>query len=237
VGYRGTAYAGWAAQPGQTTVQSVIEAALARAFGHPVRAIAAGRTDAGVHADGQVVSFSTTAGLPTSALPHVMPQWLPPDVWPIEAADVAAGFDARRAARRRWYRYAVWRGSVPPSGWHGRALAHPEDLDLSAMRAASRSLLGKHDFAAFATQPPPERSTTRTVVAADWLELGPLLMFEVCADGFLKQMVRSLVGSMLWVGGKHRTPEQFAAALANADRRAAGPNAPAHGLTLSRIEY
>jgi tRNA pseudouridine38-40 synthase len=175
--------------------------------------------------------------MPPSALVSVLPRWLPPDVWPIEASDVAGGFDARRSAKRRWYRYVVWRGSVPSSTWHGRALAQHQPLDLAAMRVASRSLLGQHDFAAFATQPAHERSTARTVYAADWLELGPLAVFEICANGFLKQMVRGLVGSLLTVGRKDRTPEQFTAALATADRRAAGPNAPAHGLTLSRIEY
>jgi len=214
-----------------------VEAGLAQALQHPVHAVAAGRTDAGVHADGQVVSFATKSSVPASALVSVLPRWLPPDVWAIDAFDVVAGFDARRSAKRRWYRYAVWRGLVPSSEWHGRALAHPESLDLAALRTAARAILGQHDFAAFATEPPPGRSTVRTVYAADWLELGPLLVFEVCADGFLKQMVRGLVGSMLWVGRKHWTPARFASALATADRRAAGPNAPAHGLTLSRIEY
>ena len=111
-------------------------------------------------------------------------------------------------------------------------------LDLGAMRDASRSLLGRHDFASLVTRPSRRTATTRTIFAADWLQLGPsLLLFEVCADAFLKQMVRAIVGSLLWVGTGRWTPTEFAVALAATDRRAAGPNAPAVGLTLHHIEY
>jgi tRNA pseudouridine38-40 synthase len=172
-----------------------------------------------------------------AGLVRALPQWLPSDIWPISASDVAPTFDARRSARRRWYQYAVWQSDPPPSAWQGRALAVPELLDLAAMRVAARSLLGRHDFAALVTDPPPKGSTVRTVYAADWLSRGPLATFEICADAFLKQMVRAIVGSLLWVGRDHWTVERFCSALASTDRRAAGPNAPPLGLTLSRIEY
>jgi tRNA pseudouridine38-40 synthase len=237
VGYRGTAYAGWAVQAGQVTVQSTLEAGLAEALGHPVHATAAGRTDAGVHADAQVLSFETTSTMPSSSLVQVLPRWLPHDIWPIEASDARASFDARRAARRRWYRYALWRGEVPTSNWHGRSLVVTDDLDVRAMRNAARSLLGKRDFGGFATQPPSGGSTKRTVFAADWLEYGPLLQFEIAADAFLKHMVRGIVGGLMWVGRGHWTIDQFTQAIETADRRDAGPNAPPIGLTLFRIEY
>jgi len=224
-------------QPGQVTVQSTLEAALGALFGHAVHAIAAGRTDAGVHADGQVVSFETSSSIPTDGLVRALPQWLPTDIWPIEASDVDAAFDARRSAARRWYRYAVWRGPTPPATWQGRALAVDSALDIAPMRRVVRSLLGRHDFASFASDLPAERSTTRTVFAADWLALGPLALFEICADAFVKHMVRGIVGSLLWVGSGHWTPDAFRAALAARDRRAGGPNAPPLGLTLARIEY
>ena len=106
------------------------------------------------------------------------------------------------------------------------------------MRDASRALLGRHDFASLVTRPSRRTSTTRTVFAADWLEVSPsLLIFEICADAFLKQMVRAIVGSLLWVGAGRWSPPDFAAALAATDRRAAGPNAPAVGLTLHHVEY
>jgi tRNA pseudouridine38-40 synthase len=237
-GYRGTRYAGWSRTPGQPTVQATLEAALASALGHPVRATAAGRTDAGVHADGQVVSFETSSSIPCDGLQRVVQQRLPEDVWIVDAGEAPPDFDARRSAVRRWYRYAIWRSGVPPAAWQGRCLEEPRALDVDAMRVGARDLLGRHDFASLVTRPSVERSTLRTVFVADWLEVSrSLLLLEICADAFLKQMVRAIVGSLLWVGLAHWTPEQFATALAQADRRAAGPNAPAVGLTLHRIEY
>jgi tRNA pseudouridine38-40 synthase len=190
-----------------------------------------------VHADGQVVSFETTSPIPAEGLVRALPQWLPVDIWPIEAEDVDVAFDARRSALRRWYRYAVWRGPTPSAAWHGRALAVSESLDLSNMRAAARCLLGRRDFASLANDVPTERATLRTVLAADWLACGPLALFEICADAFLKHMVRGIVGSLLWVGSGRWTPDEFRTALDAHDRRAGGPNAPAMGLTLARIEY
>jgi tRNA pseudouridine38-40 synthase len=203
-----------------------------------VRVTAAGRTDAGVHAEAQVVSFDTTSSISVDGLRRVMDRWLPGDLWLVEASEVTADFNARYAARRRWYRYAIWRSGVPPAAWQGRCLASHERLDVSAMRQAARALIGRHDFASLAPRPPAGESTVRTVFAADWLERdAQLLIFEICADAFLKQMVRTIVGGLIWVGTTRWTAQQFATSLATADRRAAGPTAPAAGLTLHRIEY
>jgi tRNA pseudouridine38-40 synthase len=236
VGYRGTHYAGWGLQPGQPTVQAAVESALGAALGHDVRVTAAGRTDAGVHADGQVLSFDTSSTITPDGLGRVLGTRLPPDIWVAESCETTAGFDARRSAKRRWYRYALWRGHAPSTEWHAQALAHTEPLDLTAMREAASSLLGTHDFASFATQ--HVGTTQRTLFAADWRQVNAsLLLFEVCATGFLKHMVRGVVGSLLWVGGGRWSPTEFERALKATDRRAAGPNAPAHGLTLHRIDY
>jgi tRNA pseudouridine38-40 synthase len=171
----------------------------------------------------------------------VLPRWLPDDVWVVDVADVSPDFDARRSVVRRWYRYAIWRRGVPPAAWQGRCLVAPEDVeafDVPAMRCAAKNLLGGHDFASFATRPSAGQSTIRTVFVADWLQISAaLLLFEICADAFLKQMVRSIVGSLMWVGNGHWTPEHFATAVSSTDRRAAGPNAPAVGLSLHRIDY
>ena len=238
LGYRGTRYAGWSRTPGQATIQATLETVLASVVGHPVRATAAGRTDAGVHADGQVVSFETSSPIPCDGLRRVVQQQLPDDIWVVGVDEVAPEFDARRSAVRRWYRYAIWRAGVPTSAWQGRCLEAPQALDAEAMRAGARALLGRHDFASLVTRPSAERSTLRTVFAADWLEVSvSLLLFEICADAFLKQMVRAIVGSLMWVGTARWTPEHFAAAVSKADRRAAGPNAPPVGLSLYRIEY
>jgi tRNA pseudouridine38-40 synthase len=191
-----------------------------------------------VHADAQVVSFDTSSSMSTNGLRRVLPRWLPDDVWIVDLADAGPGFDARRSAVRRWYRYAVWCRGVPASAWHGRCLVTPDPLDVGAMRRAATSLLGRHDFGSFATRARVVQSTTRTVFAADWLQINAaLLVFEMCADAFLKQMVRTIVGSLMWVGSGRWTAEQFATAVSSADRRAAGPNAPAAGLSLHRIDY
>jgi tRNA pseudouridine38-40 synthase len=240
LGYRGTRYAGWAVQTRsqRPSIQSTVEAALASALGHTVRVTAAGRTDAGVHADAQVVSFDTTSTVPTEGLRHVLPRWLPDDIWVVDVAAAAPDFDARRSALRRWYRYVIWRASVVPPTWQGRALVDTQPLDLPAMRSAAVSLLGRRDFASLVTRPSRRGSTQRTVFAADWLEVNSsLLIFEICADAYLKQMVRTIIGSLLWVGSGRWKPDHFATALKHSDRRAAGPNAPAIGLSLHRIEY
>jgi tRNA pseudouridine38-40 synthase len=243
LGYRGTRYAGWAIQAasktrGRPTVQGTLEDALAEGLGHPVRVTGAGRTDAGVHAEMQVVSCDTSSRITANGLRRVLERWLPDDVWIVDVADAASDFDARRSAVRRWYRYAVWRTGVPSSAWQGRCLIEGQSLDLVEMRRGARALLGRHDFAALATRPSAGQSSVRTVYAADWLQVSQsLLVFEICADAYLKQMVRTIVGSLLWVGTGHWTVEQFEYALQSADRRASGPNAPPSGLSLYRIDY
>jgi tRNA pseudouridine38-40 synthase len=245
LGYRGTRYAGWAVQSpsrtrGRPTLQATLETALGEALGHPVRVTAAGRTDAGVHADAQVVSFDTSSTMKAAGLRRVLQRWLPDDLWIVDVAEAPSSFDARRSVLRRWYRYAIWRGGVPPTSWQGRCLVVDggAPLDLAAMRRGATALLGRQNFAALATSRPPGQSTERTIFAADWLHISrSLLLFEVCADAFLKQMVRTIVGSLLWIGAGRWTVERFTAAIASADRRAAGPNAPAVGLSLHRIEY
>lgn len=223
-------------QSHRVSVQSVFESALAQTLGHTTRVTAAGRTDAGVHADGQVVSFATSSSIPPQGLREVLPHALPDDIWVVDAAEAADDFDARGSARRRWYRYAVWRGEAASPAWQGRSVCHPDTLDLPSMRRAAVQLLGRHDFRGVSS-PPPGRSTLRTVLAADWLDLAPLAAFEICADAFLTHMVRGIVGGLLLVGSGRWTAEQFAAALSTRDRRDGGPNAPAVGLTLTRIDY
>jgi tRNA pseudouridine38-40 synthase len=238
LGYRGTRYAGWGIQPHQRTLQGTVESALSDALGHQVRITAAGRTDVGVHAEGQVISFDTASPITPEGLHRVLGTRLPEDVWVHSVEDAEPTFDARRSARRRWYRYALWRHGSPGAASRGRCLQHPDPLDLRPVRRATRSLFGRHDFAALVTSPSRPSSTVRTVFAADWLEVSPsLTVFEICADAFLKQMVRAIVGSLLWVGTGHWQPEHFSAALESRDRRAMGPNAPAIGLTLHHIDY
>jgi tRNA pseudouridine38-40 synthase len=243
LGYNGSRYAGWAIQSpsrtrGRPTLQGTLEVALGQALGHPARVTAAGRTDAGVHADAQVVSFDTSSTISTLGLQRSLPRWLPDDLWLVDASEAPPAFDARRSARRRWYRYAVWRHDAPSTAWHGRCLVETQPLDVGAMRRGAEALLGRQDFAALVSEPPPDQTTQRTIFAADWLQVTrALLVFEVCADAFLKHMVRAIVGSLLWVGAGRWTAQQFTTALATADRAAIGPNAPAIGLSLHRVDY
>ena len=248
IGYRGTRYAGWARQrsgrtAGRPTVQETLEDVLATVLGHPVHTIAAGRTDAGVHANAQVVSLDTSARIPADGVRRRLEALLPDDIWVLAVTDVDRRFDARRSAVRRWYQYAIWQGTRPEMGWRGRCLLHPAPLDVHTMRRAAQALLGRHERTSLtgrrAQDERPSRSLIRTVYAADWLsfEPAPLLLFQICADAFVRQMVRAAVGSLVWVGEGRWTPERFAEALVARDRRAAGPTAPAHGLTLWKIEY
>jgi tRNA pseudouridine38-40 synthase len=219
-------------------VQGALEKALSQSLGHELRVTAAGRTDAGVHADAQVVSFDTSSTISIDGLSRVLERWIPDDLWIVDLAEASPDFDARRSAVRRWYRYAIWRHCSPPTAWQGRCLVDRQPLDLAAMRRGAQALLGRHDFAALATESPPRQWTQRTIFAADWLQISrSLILFEVCADAYLKQMVRAIVGSLLWVGNGHLTTDQFASALASTERSAVGPNAPAVGLSLHRIEY
>lgn len=217
--------------------------ALRRVLGEVQQLSVGGRTDAGVHAEGQIVSFLTTSTIPVNGLVRALGGVLPEDVWAAEAQEQPLSFDARRSALRRWYRYLVWQGPAPAPEWRGRCLIHPGPLDLQAMRAAGREALGRRDAGAlvggWGRDGRPGRSTVRSLYVVDWLQRSerPLLVLEVCGDAFLRHMVRTLAGSLLAVGEGRWTPAEFAAALASADRRQAGPTAPAHGLTLWKIEY
>lgn len=247
VGYRGARYAGWARQPGsrtsRPTIQACLEDALGRALGHRVRVTAGGRTDAGVHADAQVVTFDTVSPVPSAALPRMLPRWLPDDIWAVDAYEAPQLFDARRSAIRRWYRYTIWRGEVAPLEWRGRCLEYPDPLDVSAMRRAAWALVGSLDLRTlvdgWTRDAWPGRSSERTISTADWLGTAddPLLELEICADSFLRHVVRTLVGGMLRVGRGQWSADHLLTAIARGERQAGGPTAPAYGLTLTKIEY
>jgi tRNA pseudouridine38-40 synthase len=238
--YEGTAYHGFGIQPGRLTIQEVLEEALAGCLGEPVRVTAAGRTDAGVHATGQVVSFATRGRLGMDALVRAANAHLPEDVRIDWAAEMPGGFDARRSAVRRHYLYCIW-NRPHPDLWRRRWTWHlPDALDLEAMERASRCLVGRRDFASFIgglAREPLGRTTIRTVERATWRRDGSVVSFEIAADAFLRHMVRGLVGTLVLVGRGKLDGAHFEEIVAGADRRRAGPNAPARGLTLIGIDY
>ena len=238
--YEGTRYHGFALQPGLPTVQLVVERALADLIGSAVRVTPAGRTDAGVHAIGQVLSFRTESRLPAEAISRALGSRLPEDVVAGPSDEAEAGFDARRSALRRHYRYTIWNNKRPNLWWRRYSLHVADRLDESAMREAAAALVGRHDFASFvghAAQEPRRSSAVRTVQRADWIREGDLLHFDCCADAFARHMVRNMVGTLLSVGCGRTSAQEFERVLEAQDRRAAGPTAAASGLTLVKVDY
>ena len=222
---------------GDKSNRLLMEALAAR--GHPVRVVAGGRTDSGVHAVGQVVSLRTSSRLDTDSVRRATNARLPADVRVRAVADAPAGFDARRSALWRHYRYTLWRDAAPNIWWQRYSHHLAEPLDLGAMRRASRRLEGRHDFAGFATHQAQNApvSTVRRVIAARWRVDGGFWHFDVVADAFLRHMVRSMVGTLLLVGRGELAARDIDGVLRARDRRRAGPTVPAAGLTLMEIAY
>jgi tRNA pseudouridine38-40 synthase len=239
VAYDGAPFSGFARQTGRRTVQGTLEAALSRLAGEPVTTVGAGRTDAGVHARGQVVHADLSARLQPARLRAALNGAVGPAIVVREAAWAPEGFDARFSARRRSYVYRVDDSGDPDPLTRGFVLAWPRPLDLERMRAAGRAFVGEHDFAAFCRQARqrPGASTRRRVRSLGVRRVGGLVQVRVVADAFCWQMVRSIVGHLLEVGDGRRDPAQTAAVLAAGDRAAAGRIAPPHGLVLEAVAY
>jgi tRNA pseudouridine38-40 synthase len=238
IAYDGTDFRGWARQPGQRTVQGVIEGVLARMLREAPRLSVAGRTDAGVHAEGQVASFPAPDCADPVRIQRALNGGLGPEVAVLEARWVPASFDARRCATGREYRYTIDMGPVPSPFTARYAWHHPGGLAVASMRAAARLLEGEHDFASFCRAPQlPATGTVRTLRRLSVATKEDRLTIRAAADGFLHQMVRSLVGTLLRVGEGKMEPDTMPAVLAARDRSEAGPLAPPHGLTLVRVVY
>ncbi|RFD25480.1 tRNA pseudouridine(38-40) synthase TruA [Mycobacterium uberis] len=251
IAYEGTDFAGWAVQTGQRTVAGVLDEALTTIFRTPVRLRAAGRTDAGVHATGQVAHVDISCAAlskvyprsPRAGDPEFLPllrrlgRFLPADVRVLDISRTPVGFDARFSALRRHYRYRL---STAPYGVQPHqaryVTAWPRDLDLAAMSAASRDLLGLHDFAAFCRHR-DGATAIRELQRLDWSRDGYLITAHVTADAFCWSMVRSLVGALLAVGDHRRTTGWCGELLTAASRSSDFVAAPPHGLTLIRVDY
>ncbi len=237
IAYDGSRFVGWAAQPGQRTVQSELESALERIVGERIELTVAGRTDTGVHATGQVASFTHERELPDHFAERLNAV-LPRDVAVLFAGPAAEDFDARRSARARVYRYRVLAARVRNPFEERRALwwRHPLDRDL--LEAAAALVVGKHDFTAFTPTQTEHVLFERNVDECRWSEDYPgLLALEIAAPSFMRNQVRVLVGTMLEVGGRRRTLADFAALLDGAPRDSAGETAPPHGLYLVAVRY
>ena len=235
--YDGTEFAGWQRQAGQRTVQQCLEDAFATMTGEAVGVRGAGRTDAGVHADGQVASVELASRIPALGFLRGLNSNLPRDIAVLDVTDMPAGFNARRAARGKIYRYLIWNHPVR-SPRHARDTWHVfAPLDVHAMRGAAALLCGEHDFRAFRAADCERKSTVRLIRRFDVQRDGALVTCEVEGTAFLKNMVRILVGTLVAVGQGKMTDATIRELLAQGDRTRAGVTAPACGLTLAKVIY
>jgi len=236
--YDGAAYHGWQRQKNELSIQEVLETALAKLTGEQVLLLGSGRTDAGVHAWGQVANFKTSSHIPLKAFHAGLNSLLPRDIAVLEAAEAPADFHARKSARAKTYEYLILHRASPSPLNRRYAWVVREPLDLGAMSQAAAALPGEHDFSAFRASGGSPGHAVRKVLAAAWQqgEAGRL-QFAITANGFLRGMVRSLVGTMVEIGRGKRPPEDLSALLASGERAAAGPTAPAQGLFLVEVIY
>ena len=239
IAYNGTRYHGWQRQAdGVPTVQQCIEAAAGRVLGHPVTVAGAGRTDAGVHALGQVANLHTTNhGIPLANFRRALNSKLPDDIAALSAGEAPAEFHASRSAIGKTYRYRIYRRPAKPvmfadQVWHYRAA-----LDIERMGLAARRLVGRHDFRGFAYAAETRRNTIRTVTRCEVAECDDEARIFVAADGFLYKMVRNIVGTLVEIARGRWGPEQVDAVLSTRDRGYAGPTALPGGLCLMSVDY
>jgi tRNA pseudouridine38-40 synthase len=236
VEYDGTEFHGWQRQPDARTVQATLEDALARLLGQPTHAAAAGRTDAGVHAAGQVVCFHSARALALDTVRRALNALTPEDVTVRAADTVPDEFDVRRAARGRRYVYRIWTRREPSPFWRRYAWHIPWALDLERMRAGAAALVGEHDFSSFRAAGCDAAHPVRRVERSEVAQRGDLLVYEIEATAFLRHMVRNIVGTLVEVGSVRRSAD-LATLLAARDRTQAAATAPAHGLCLAEIRY
>jgi tRNA pseudouridine38-40 synthase len=232
----GEAFCGWQRQASDRTVQATVEDALARIVGERTPVVGAGRTDAGVHALQGVASFSAATRLSAEAIARALDATLPDDVGVLAVAE-KPGFHALRDARWKWYRYTWVRARLRRVHDRRTAWQVGERLDVAAMAAAAASLRGTHDFAAFQSSGSPRASTVRTLAGVALVDDPPAIRLDAVADGFLYGMMRAIAGTLHEVGRGVRPASSLSALIASGDRRAAGPAAPARGLTLVAVGF
>lgn len=235
--YDGTEFVGWQRQPNGRSVQEVLEKALAELLSTAVPTAAAGRTDAGVHALGQVVAFDAPRALPSKAYVRGLSSLLPGDVAVVEADEVPPDFDPRRWATGKRYRYLISRRQVRAPLLRRTHWEVFSALDVEAMQTGAASLVGTHDFSSFRAADCEAPHPRRMLRELEVQTVGAILRIEVEGTAFLKHMVRNIVGSLVEVGRGRRVPGWIAEVLAARDRTLAGPTAPAHGLTLVEVTY
>jgi tRNA pseudouridine38-40 synthase len=235
--YDGTEFHGWQVQPNLSTVQGTLQEALQKLFNHEVKVTGSGRTDAGVHAHGQVANVETLRAMDTDAVLRGVNAMLPAQirVWQVE--EVAPEFHSRRSAKSKTYEYHVWREYVV-SPFHCRYVYRfPYSIDIEAIDEASRCFVGTHDFTSFSAASAEVEDRVRTIFEAEWSRDGEEWVFRIQGNGFLQYMVRTIVGTLLYVGTGKLKAQDIAPMFEARDRRLAGPCVPPGGLHLVRVDY
>ena len=235
--YLGTAYHGWQVQKTQVTVGETVEKAVAMVVGHPVHVTGCGRTDAGVHARVYIANFRTTSRIPVDRLPYALNTHLPLDIVVTYAREVPEGFNAIGSCVKKEYTYLIYNSAIKDPFYVNRAWFYPKHLDEKVMQLAGSQFVGTHDFAAVRSVGTEVKSTVRTVYYYEVAREGDIISLRVCANGFLYNMVRAMVGTCVYAADGKFSPDDVPAILEGRNRTAAGPTVPAGGLYMTKLWY
>lgn len=237
VAYDGTNYHGWQVQPGKITVEGVLNETLSELLKEEIAVIGASRTDAGVHARGNVAVFETNTPIPPEKICYALNRYLPWDIRVLSSEEVSADFHPRKAACKKTYEYRILNRdiAIPTERLYSYFVYY--DMDIKAMQKAADYLIGEHDFKSFCSVKTQATGTVRTIYRLNVDKEGDTIKITVTGNGFLYNMVRIIAGTLIEVGRGVKTPEDMEKILKGLDRKLAGPTAPAHGLTLIGIEY
>ena len=235
--YVGTAYHGWQVQKNAVTVEETLEKALSTVVCHPVKCTGAGRTDAGVHAETYIANFRTTSRIPCDRIPLAVNTRLPDDIVVVKATEVPEGFNAIGSCVKKEYTYRIYNSRLGNAFYVNRAWFYPKHLDEAVMQRAADCFVGTHDFSAVRAVGTDVRSPVRTVYYFDISRTGDLIECKVCANGFLYNMVRAMVGTCVYAAEGKFAPEEVSAILESRNRTAAGPTVPPGGLYMTKLWY
>ncbi len=237
VAYDGTHYNGFAKQPMGVTIQGTLNEAIAKIVQHEVYTLGAGRTDRGVHAKGQCCTFDSDTLIPAERLAKAINSRLPEDITVKSVEEVSHTFHPRFGAKRKTYRYQILNAKIRDPFLYKYALLYPYNIDIELMRQAANEIVGTHDFACFCSAGSTVKDTVRTVYSIDIRKEEDLVTLDICGNGFLYNMVRIIVGTLLYVNEGKLAASDIRPIIESTDRTLAGPTAPAHGLTMLNIEY
>lgn len=235
--YNGSAYHGWQLQKNEVSVCGAVVEALEKTFGHPIKLTGCGRTDAGVHALKYCANFKTDSTIPCEKIPLAVNSRLPQDISVIAACEAAEDFCAIRSCIKKEYTYKILNSRIRDPFLHDRVCFYPSPLDLERMQRAAKAFEGTHDFAAVRSVGTETKTTVRTVHWCQVEQAGELFEIRICADGFLYNMARAIVGTIVYASHGKLEPEEIPALLETRDRRLAGPTMPPQGLYMSRLWY